>query len=139
MIGFCAHLTVFLGVLAAGQTRAGQPVAALATINDALEWTQSHEQRWYCSELLRIKAEIILLESSATADAEALLRQALDLAEHQGALPWALRAATSLARLLRQQGQADQARFILEPIYRRFGEGFAASDLISARELLDSL
>ena len=44
--------------------------------------------------------------SAAPATAEDLYRQALDWARRQGALSLELRAATSLARLLRGQGRS---------------------------------
>jgi predicted ATPase len=48
-----------------------------------------------------------------------------------------LRAATSLARLLRKQGRPADAIACLQPIYDRFTEGFGTADLIAAKQLLD--
>ena len=42
----------------------------------------------------------------------------------------------SLARLWRGQQRVNQARKLLEPVYRRFSEGFATADLVAARTLL---
>jgi predicted ATPase len=70
---------------------------------------------------------------------EVLFRQALDLAHQQGALSWKLRAATSLARLLSNQGHQAEAIIGLQPVYDRFTEGFATADLIMAKRLLDEL
>jgi predicted ATPase len=50
-----------------------------------------------------------------------------------------LRAATSLARLLRDQARSDQARELLAPVYDRFTEGFDTADLKAAKALLDDL
>jgi predicted ATPase len=50
-----------------------------------------------------------------------------------------LRAATSLAKLWQQQGRIDEARELIEPIYRWFDEGADTSDLRHARELLMAL
>jgi predicted ATPase len=138
-IGYCTHLPLFLGVLATGQANAGRASDGLITVNEALDWNERHELHWYDPELLRIKAGVTLRGSSdaAHADAETLLRQALVLARRQGALSWELRAATSLARLLQQQGHADLARATLAPVYGRFTEGFGTADLIAARALLD--
>jgi predicted ATPase len=68
---------------------------------------------------------------------EDLFRQALDAARRQAALSWELRAATSLARLLRKQGRPADAIACLQPIYDRFTEGFGTADLIAAKQLLD--
>jgi len=69
--------------------------------------------------------------------AEHLFRQALDGA--QGTLAWELRAATSLARLLRNRGRPAAAIACLEPVYDRFTEGFDTADLITAKRVLDEL
>jgi predicted ATPase len=50
-----------------------------------------------------------------------------------------LRAATSLARLWREQSRRDEARDLLAPVYGWFTEGFDIADLKDARRLLDEL
>ena len=50
-----------------------------------------------------------------------------------------LRAATSLARLLRDQDRRDEARALLAPVYDWFTEGFDTADLKDAKALLDEL
>jgi len=50
-----------------------------------------------------------------------------------------LRAATSLARLLRKQGRIDEARDALAPVYNWFTEGFDTADLKDAKALLVEL
>lgn len=46
---------------------------------------------------------------------------------------------TSLSRLLRDQGQRNEARRLLEETYGWFTEGFETADLQDARTLLDAL
>jgi predicted ATPase len=70
---------------------------------------------------------------------ESALRTALQIADEQGAFLLKLRAATSLARLWRDQGKVQQARELLAPIYRWFTEGFDTLDLKEAKALLDAL
>jgi predicted ATPase len=50
-----------------------------------------------------------------------------------------LRAATSLARLWREQGRRAEARELLAPLYGWFTEGFDTADLKDAKALLDTL
>jgi predicted ATPase len=50
-----------------------------------------------------------------------------------------LRAATSLARLRREQGRSADARDILAPVYDWFIEGFDTPDLKEAKAILDDL
>ena len=67
------------------------------------------------------------------------LTEAIAVARAQSALAWELRSTMSLARLLREDGQRDQARHALALIYDRFTEGFGTADLRLARTLLEDL
>jgi len=120
--------------LAAGQTSGG-----LATIEEAIDRAERTAEGWIIAELLRIKGELLLLQdaSGAATTAEDHFRQALDRARRQGALSWELRAATSLARLLRDRGRSGDAITLLQPVYDRFTEGFDTADLIAAKQLLE--
>jgi predicted ATPase len=94
---------------------------------------------WWMPEALRIKREILRSQESSTDLAIDSFRQSLDLARHQGALSWELRAGTSLAGLLRDQGHLPDAIGLLKPIFNRFTEGFDTADLKAAKALLDTL
>jgi predicted ATPase len=131
------HYAWYLGVLALGLLAQRELEEARDTIREALDRAARRTERWCEPELLRIKAEVMAALGHQD-DAEALLRQSLMLAQEEGALSWELRSATSLARLMKQQG-ASEAREVLEPIYLKFTEGFATKDLVEARLLLTSL
>jgi predicted ATPase len=75
-------------------------------------------------------------EQNATR-AEEYFERALAVARKQGAKSWELRAATSMARLWRDNGKPQQARELLAPVYGWFTEGFDTLDLKKARALLD--
>ena len=127
-----------LSELAEALAHAGRIAEALALLEAGIEQS---EAGWLTPELLRLKGELLLLQSTpAVAEtAEDLFRQALDGARQQEALSWELRAATSLARLLRNQGRPADAIACLQPVYDRFTEGFGTADLIAAKQLLDEL
>ena len=72
-------------------------------------------------------------------EAERCLRHAVAIAAEQGAKSFELRAATSLARLLRNTGRRDEARVMLADIYNWFTEGFDTADLKAAKALLGEL
>jgi len=131
--------TMSLGTLAHGLGAAGQFVEAHQAIDEALERTERNEERWCMAELLRIKGEILRLDGSADADqaAEDCFQQSLDWARRQEALSWELRAATSLAKLWRQNGKRAEANELLSYVYNRFTEGFDTVDLRTARALID--
>jgi predicted ATPase len=71
--------------------------------------------------------------------AETSFRKAINVAQHQSAKTWELRAAMSMARLWRDQGKRDEARELLAPVYGWFTEGFDTLDLKEAKALLDEL
>ena len=138
--GFVPYYPVMLGTLAQGLAAAGHVAQALATIDETLAKSERDEERWWIAELLRIKAELILLPEGADAAprTEAHLQDALAWTRRQGALSLELRCATDLARLWHQQGRPAAARDLLAPIYARFTEGFATVDLEAAKALLES-
>jgi predicted ATPase len=73
------------------------------------------------------------------AEAEASLHNAIEVARHQQAKSWELRATVSLCRLWQQQGRMDEARQMLAAIYSWFTEGFDTPDLQEAKALLEEL
>ena len=91
------------------------------------------------AELHRVRGELMLIDPPDEAEAERCFRTAIDIARSQGARWWELRATTSLARLLKRQGRADEARKLLSEIYGWFTEGFEFADLKDAKALLDDL
>jgi predicted ATPase len=105
-------------------------------IDTAIERARANEEGWCLPELLRIKGQLVLIRgaSCASAAAESLFLQALDLAHKQGALAWELRAATSLARLRDDPAYTQDS---LLSVYSRFTEGFSTHDLQEAKTLLD--
>jgi predicted ATPase len=63
----------------------------------------------------------------------------MEIAKGQKAKSWELRAATSLARLWRDQGKRTEGHDLLAPIYGRFTEGFDTLVLQDAKALLNEL
>jgi predicted ATPase len=127
-----------LSQMAEALGHAGRFADGLATVERGIDRTQ---RGWLAPELLRVKGELLLLQGTigTTEMVEDVFRQALDGARDHGTLSWELRAATSLARLLRNQGRPADATACLQPIYDRFTEGFGTADLIAAKQLLDNL
>jgi predicted ATPase len=139
--GFDQYRTALLGALAQGEAAAGETAPAIAAIDEALAWSERTGEGWCVAELRRTKGELLLLDGTkdAARSAEGHFRASIGTAQAQGALSWELRAATSLARLLRDQGRSADAIACLQPIYDRFTEGFGTADLMAAKRLLDEL
>jgi predicted ATPase len=130
--------TFLAGLSAEALYLAGRVAEGLALLEAESEQC---ETGWLTPELLRLKGELLLSQSTPVAaeTVEDLFRQALDEACRQEALSFELRAATSLARLLRDQGRPADAIACLQPVYDRFTEGFGTADLIAAKQLLAEL
>lgn len=127
--------------LAMGFARAGQIAEGFAAIEESIERAEQTETRWLFPESLRVRGELLLLQTASGAEdaAELHFLQALDWARRQGALSLELRAVTSLARLRRNQGRSADAKALLRPVYDSFTEGFETADLKTAKLLLNDL
>lgn len=132
--GAAWSIPFFLG-MAAGLAGGDE---GLALLEDALARVERTGERWFEAELHRIRGKL-LADRRDVANAEAEYAQALSVARSHGAKHWELRAATSLARLWRNQGRAADARALLAPLYASFVEGFGVPDLMEAKALLDEL
>jgi predicted ATPase len=131
----------FMGSFALALAGLGRLDEAHDAVCKAIEAAGGREdgQQWYVPELLRIKGEVLLRQAGdgSTAAAENCFYQAGKMAREQGALFWELRVALSLARL--SGSRSADAMGILQPVYERFTEGFATSDLREAKKLLEKL
>jgi predicted ATPase len=109
-------------------------------LDEALTMVETRKDRWCEPELHRIAGEIALKSPKRdVAKAQVYFERALAVARAQQAKSWELRAATSLARLWRDQGKVQQARELMAPVYGWFTEGFDTRDLKEAAALLNEL
>ena len=90
-------------------------------------------------QLHRLDGDLLLATGGPADEAAARYHRALAIAREQEARSFELRAATSLARLWRDQGKRAEARDLLAPLYAWFTEGFDTRDLIEAKALLAEL
>ena len=128
-----------LALVAETQQAAGQLPEARATVAMGLAISAQSAQPFWDSDLQRLDGDLILATGGAPEEAEARYHQALEIARGQDAKSFALRAATSLARLWRNQGKRAEARDLLAPLYAWFTEGFDTGDLKDAKALLEEL
>jgi predicted ATPase len=126
--------------LAVANAELGRYDEAGGLIEDVVRDVETTKQTWWAAEAHRIAGEIALKRpETSAAMAEAHFEKALAIALHQQAKSWELRAAMSLARLWRDQGNVQQARELLAPVYGWFTEGFETRDLKEAKALLEEL
>jgi len=109
-------------------------------MGEAFTTIENTKERSFEPETHRIAGEIELLSPERNVTrAEGHFQRALDIARAQQTRSWELRAATSLARLWRDQGKRQEAHDLLAPVYAWFTEGFDTPDLKEAKALLDEL
>jgi predicted ATPase len=107
---------------------------------EALATVDQHGERFYEAELHRLKGEVLLACSvEPHTEVQARFHRALLTARDQQAKSLELRAAMSLSRLRQRQGQCDEARQLLAPIYGWFTEGVDSVDLKEAKALIEEL
>ena len=136
--GMRAFLPSWLSICAETNREIGRTEDALETIEAALAIEEETCGRATSAGLHRLKGEI-LLEQRVAGEADNCFHRAIGIAREHDAKSDELHAATSLARLLRDRGERDEARAILAPVYDWFTEGFDTADLIDAKALLDEL
>jgi predicted ATPase/DNA-binding winged helix-turn-helix (wHTH) protein len=139
--GWTINHPELLGLAAEGLAGMGRCGEAVAMVDLALARAKANGGPEFVAELFRLKGEFLLqgTDEQADAAAEACFVESLIVAEEQSALFWQLRTAMSLARLKQRLGREDDARQDLKLIYRRFTEGFATADLLTAKRMLDAL
>jgi class 3 adenylate cyclase/predicted ATPase len=138
--GVGAHLldTQWLGFIAGAQIQATRFNDALATLDRAVEAGAATGECHYQAELCRLRG-IVLAKAGEHDGAASWFHRAIGAAQNQQARSLELRAATSLARLWRDQGKRAEAYDLLAPVYGWFTEGFDTADLKEAKALLDEL
>ena len=130
----------FLALPAEAYGQAGQAEEGLRLLAEALTHVDNTGERLCAAEVYHLKGELLLRQAVPDeVQAETCFHQALDIARHQQAKSWELRAALSLSRLWQRQGKRAEARQLLAEVYGWFTEGFDTVDLQEARTLLEEL
>jgi predicted ATPase len=137
-IGAEIKVPYYLGLLAEAYRQTNRTAEGLIFLSEALELVEGTDERWYEAELYRLKGEMLITNADQPG-AEPWFSRAVAEAQKRGAKLFELRAATSLARLWRDQRKRKEARELLAPVYGWFTEGFDTIYLKEAKNLLDEL
>jgi tetratricopeptide (TPR) repeat protein len=127
--------TFYAGLMADAYLRFAQPAIALEVAAEARRRGDATGERVLLADLLRLEGE-----AHAALDRPRPARQAfadaIALAETQGAMSLALRAAVAWARLEHDRGDAVEARALVAPALERMGDGADTVDQREAGRLL---
>jgi predicted ATPase len=127
-----------LTLLAEACNRLSRTTEGLSYLTEAEQIIGTSNDAFHEPELHRVRGDL-LNAIGDLADAQRSYQQAIAVAKRMSGKMFELRAATSLARLWRDQGKRTEARDLLAPIYGWFTEGFDTPVLQDAKALLDQL
>jgi tetratricopeptide (TPR) repeat protein len=116
----------------------GHAADGLSCLDEAAQIIDTMGHRVWEVDAYRVRGDLLSTTGDRAA-AEESYHRALAVARSQTAKTLELRAATSLARLWRDQGKHSEARDLLAPVYGWFTEGFDTPVLQEAKALLDEL
>jgi predicted ATPase len=131
-------LPVYLALRADALVALRREREAAVSLAQARDLATETPDRHFVSEIHRRMAVVQLATGDRDA-AERALVLARQLAAEQRAMLYQLRATRDLARLWADQGQRQQARDLLAPVYGWFTEGLDLPDLVEAKALLEEL
>jgi predicted ATPase len=137
-IGAKSWLPHNCALIAECHAKAGDIENARRAIAEALDNTEKTSGSIWDAELSRIRGCLLMLANAGATEVEACFREALTTARRQKAKLLELRAATSFAEWLVQNGARIRAREVLLPIYDSFSEGANCADVREARVILDN-
>jgi predicted ATPase len=128
---------IFLAFLADAHAAADQPDLADQRFREALRIAAGTGERWAEPEIHRLYGDL-LARCGNQAAAIGRYKRALDLAHEQGSRWFELRTATSLARLVSEQGRRAEAHDLLLNVYQSVDARGATPDVTDARMLIEA-
>ncbi len=139
--GYQLGITALYVLLADCYLARGQTEFATEIIEKGLKTSHRNAERIFEADLLRLKVRAALQNGRSEGDDTclALLKQAIAIANEQGAASLQLRAATDLAELKRSRGDSEAGRKILVPVYECLSEGREIADMRRAQSVLNML
>jgi predicted ATPase len=129
---------ICLAFLADAYAAGDKPDLAHHTFEEAIRIASETGERWAEPEIRRLFGDLLARYGPLGA-AIAKYERAIAVARGQGSRSFELRATTSLARALCDQGRRSEAHNLLHSIYGTFEAGRDTVDLIDAQTLLKTI
>lgn len=138
--GASLNNTYTLALLAELYLRTKRIDEGLGAIQEAQNVALTQGEQFWQAELLRLKGELLLEHSEPSVSAaEQCFTEALKVAQEQCARMLELRAAMSMARLLKKLNRLDAAKLVLHQVSSQFHERVTDRDLLDAQIMLKQL
>ncbi len=138
--GASLNNTYTLALLAELYLRQKRVTEGLQAIEEAQRVVLAQGERFWQAELFRLKGELLLEQAEpSVSTAEQCFTESLTIARQQQAHMLELRAAMSMARLLKKLHRLDAAKLTLQAVLSRFRDGVVSADIIEARTILEGL
>ena len=134
---FLIEQPLFGALLAETEAEGGELNAAIGTIDEQIALIGRTGERWYESELNRVRAEILLKSGPSNATlAEDSFLNAIGVAKRQSTRSFELRASLSLAKLYRSTSRPVEAHSVLAPALEGFSPTPEMPETAEAQALL---
>ncbi|HSG42807.1 MAG TPA: AAA family ATPase [Anaerolineales bacterium] len=127
-----------LAAMAELYAKTGDLEEALNILDEAFAFVEKTDERYWESELHRLKGEILLRQGEINY-AETSFAKAVEISRGQSAKLLELWAVMSLCQLWGKQGKKTEAHHLLTEIYNWFTEGFDTPDLVKAKKMIQEL
>lgn len=129
------HLPTWLSYLAEAALCVGDLARAEQAVLDGMDISARHGDAFARAELKRLAGHVLLRQHRFN-EARGAFEAAVDIARHQEAGLFLLRAGRDLARLLADRGEAGAAFTLLSPIVENVREYRSGADFLEAVSLL---
>ena len=129
----------YLAMQAEGLALAGRAVEGIDVLDRALALVEAHGERYYESEIRRLRGLLLLNEECSAdraAEAEKWLLDSIRVAQARQLRSLALRAANNLAELWLRVGRKGEAFRLLDPAARAVSGGIETADVRCAHGIL---
>lgn len=117
----------------------GRYAEATTVLDQAIVLLNQSNERWWESEIYRLKGEVLLEQAIGEDEAEGCFKRAIDLSRERKDRSLGLRAAKSLAQYYQKLGRTRDARDLIGQALEGFTEGLETKDVCEARALAHTL
>ena len=129
----------FAALAAEAEASEGRIDEALAVLDEALTQSDRTGFRWHDAELHRVRGNVLSKLARADLGAEQEFEAAIEIANHQGARSFVLRAALALAKLYQSTARPVEAHDILAPALEGFAPTPEMPEIAEGQALLEAL